>query len=227
MLIYRFLIITAVLMIFLAGCGTTTSRWRAEAVTVLERIKNNDAAAILPHQYHVAEESVIKGDRLSLSGEKDSAERYFFLALQEAYLIEKMLPEEKARINAEKKKLQEQAGKRELDERIKGIREAQEQRKANEQNGKEKRLNAERLKQSRERALHVYHTVKRGESLPSIAALPEVYDDSQLWLLLYRANRDQIRDPKYISPGQVLRIPRNLSREDILEAVRYSREKPI
>ena len=138
-----------------------------------------------------------------------------------------MLPEERTQIYLEKKKLQEQREKRELDQRIKAIREEQEQRKAIEQKEKEKRLNEERLKQGRERAIHLYHTVKRGESLPSISALPEVYDDSQLWPILYRANRDQIRDPKYISPGQLLRIPRNLTREDILEAVRSSRGKPI
>ncbi len=223
----RFFTIAAVTIFFLPGCAAPAPQWRAEAVTALERINTSDPAAALTDQYHAAEEAFFKGERLSLSGQKDSAERYFYLALQEAYLIEKMLPEERTQIYLEKKKLQEQREKRELDQRIKAIREEQEQRKAIEQKEKEKRLNEERLKQGRERAIHLYHTVKRGESLPSISALPEVYDDSQLWPILYRANRDQIRDPKYISPGQLLRIPRNLTREDILEAVRSSRGKPI
>jgi nucleoid-associated protein YgaU len=67
----------------------------------------------------------------------------------------------------------------------------------------------------------------RGETLPQIAAQSDVYNDLTVWPLLYRANRDQIRDPGHIWPGQVLRIPRNLSREEIAEARRYSQDKPL
>ncbi len=49
------------------------------------------------------------------------------------------------------------------------------------------------------------HVVQRGETLSSIA---EVYlGNPHLWPALYRANRDQIRDPGHLYPGQTLSIP--------------------
>jgi nucleoid-associated protein YgaU len=69
--------------------------------------------------------------------------------------------------------------------------------------------------------------VTRGESLPFIASQPQVYGDRTLWPLIYRANRDQIRDPRHIWPGQVLRIPRNMGREDVAEARRYAQERGL
>lgn len=53
--------------------------------------------------------------------------------------------------------------------------------------------------------------VREGETLSNIAARQEVYGDSLLWPLVYKANRDQIKDPKQIFPGQVLTVPRDKS----------------
>ena len=71
----------------------------------------------------------------------------------------------------------------------------------------------------------ISYTVRRGETLPQIAARTEIYNDSSLWPLIYRANRDQIRDPKQLWPGQILKIPRHFSRDEALEAKRYSGKK--
>jgi nucleoid-associated protein YgaU len=223
----RFLVLIAASIMFLAGCSTTPPKWRAEAVAGLKKINSDGAAAILPAQYRGMKESLALGDRYFSSGETDTAERYFYLALQEAELIEKALPGEKSRIETAQKKLREDTEKRELEARLRVLREEQQRRSTAENKERAIRINAEKLRQVREHVLPVSHTVKRGESLPSIAALPEVFDDSHLWPLLYRANRDQIRDPRHISPGQVLRIPRNVSREEISEAAKYARGKQI
>lgn len=61
--------------------------------------------------------------------------------------------------------------------------------------------------------------VRSAENLQIIASRPDVYNDGLLWPLLYRANRDQIKDPKEIFPGQVLLIPRDKSNEEV-EAAR-------
>jgi nucleoid-associated protein YgaU len=50
------------------------------------------------------------------------------------------------------------------------------------------------------------HEVRPGETLTRIAAL--TLGDAALWPALYRANRDQIRDPARLYPGQKLAIPR-------------------
>ena len=56
--------------------------------------------------------------------------------------------------------------------------------------------------------------VRSGENLAAIAAREDVYGDALLWPLLYKANRDQIKDPKEIFVGQTLIIPRDKSRAD-------------
>ena len=49
------------------------------------------------------------------------------------------------------------------------------------------------------------HVVQPGESLSQIAA--RLGGSPRLWPVLYRANRDQIKDPSRLYPGQALRIP--------------------
>jgi nucleoid-associated protein YgaU len=47
--------------------------------------------------------------------------------------------------------------------------------------------------------------VERGDSLARIAA--RALGDAALWPALYRANRDRIKDPARVYPGQVLSLP--------------------
>ena len=56
-------------------------------------------------------------------------------------------------------------------------------------------------------AQNLEHIVEAGESLASISAQSDVYDDPLLWPLIYKFNRDQIKDPAMIYPGQRLQIP--------------------
>jgi nucleoid-associated protein YgaU len=64
------------------------------------------------------------------------------------------------------------------------------------------------------------YVVKRNETLPSIAARHEIYNDSFMWPLIYKANRDQIKDPKVVYAGQDLKIPRDISNDEIIAARR-------
>jgi hypothetical protein len=59
------------------------------------------------------------------------------------------------------------------------------------------------------RGLPTQWRVFRGESLWRIAQYPEVYGTGTKWPIIYRANRDQIRDPNLIFPNQVFTIPRD------------------
>ncbi len=71
------------------------------------------------------------------------------------------------------------------------------------------------------------YTVNAGETLWLIASRKQVYHDAFLWPLLYRANRDQIRDPRRIYTGQVLNIPRNLGEAELKEARATARKSDI
>lgn len=78
-------------------------------------------------------------------------------------------------------------------------------------------------KQVQTDVLEVYpsiYVVKKNETLPSISARHDIYNDSFMWPLIYKANRDQIKDPKAVYVGQDLKIPRDISTEEIIEARR-------
>lgn len=69
------------------------------------------------------------------------------------------------------------------------------------------------------------YEVVRGDSLWSISAKPEIYGNPYQWPLIYKANRDSIKDADLIYPGQVFTIKRNVSDADIAEAVRHARTR--
>ncbi|MDT8441062.1 MAG: DUF4398 domain-containing protein [Desulfuromonadales bacterium] len=71
------------------------------------------------------------------------------------------------------------------------------------------------------------YQVGDGENLWTISAHPRVYADGFLWPLLYQANRDQIKDPKQIYPGQILNIRRDLSEQEKAEARQKALESDI
>lgn len=50
------------------------------------------------------------------------------------------------------------------------------------------------------------YTVVAGDSLSKIAK--HHYGDANLWKRIWEANKDQIKNPDLIHPGQVLKIPR-------------------
>lgn len=49
------------------------------------------------------------------------------------------------------------------------------------------------------------YTVVKGDSLSKIAK--RKYGDARKWRAIYEANKDLIKDPDLIYPGQVLKIP--------------------
>ena len=49
------------------------------------------------------------------------------------------------------------------------------------------------------------YTVVKGDSLSKIAK--RFYGDAQQWRKIFEANKDQIKDPDLIHPGQTFRIP--------------------
>jgi nucleoid-associated protein YgaU len=50
-----------------------------------------------------------------------------------------------------------------------------------------------------------HHEVQKGDTLGKIAR--KYYGDASLYMTIFEANKDQLKDPNKIFPGQKLRIP--------------------
>jgi hypothetical protein len=81
-----------------------------------------------------------------------------------------------------------------------------------------KKQSADIRARSLERWFPSVYTVRKGDELHTIAGRKEIYNDSYQWPLIYKANRDQIRDPRVIFAGQNLVIPRDITIEELREA---------
>jgi len=70
-----------------------------------------------------------------------------------------------------------------------------------------------------------YYTVVAGDHLWGISAKPQIYSDPYQWPVLFRANKDQIRDADLIHPGQELLVDRNASPELVQSAIHHARTR--
>jgi hypothetical protein len=72
-----------------------------------------------------------------------------------------------------------------------------------------------------------HYTVRKGDSLWSIASRHEILGDSMHWPLLYRQNRDQIQDPDLIEINEDLSYGAPENDQDIADAMREAEETPL
>jgi hypothetical protein len=210
----------------LAACSAPVPSWRSKTAPLVEELGRREAPALFPQEYLSLLETFEHGEALYHVRKDDKgADAYYRLAFQKAEMLKSEVQRAKKRLAAEKqlRVAEELAAKAEEEQLLRAAAEA------------EIRLRAQQLARSAESAqsaqkktkesppsLPTTYTVRRGETLPQISARTEIYNDSTLWPMIYRANRDQIRDPKRLWPGQVFAIPRNLSRAEAVEARRYS-----
>jgi LysM repeat protein len=75
-------------------------------------------------------------------------------------------------------------------------------------------------------ALPKSYVVKKGDTLWGIASKDFIYGDPWQWPLIYKANRDKIKNPHLIFPKQKLKIPRDITCKDIIEARREALRTP-
>ncbi len=71
----------------------------------------------------------------------------------------------------------------------------------------------------------VQYQVVRGDSLWSIAGKQEIYNNPYEWPLIYKANRDQIKDADLIYPGQDFSINQNPSAEEAEMAINHAKNR--
>ena len=69
------------------------------------------------------------------------------------------------------------------------------------------------------------YSVVRGDNLWNISGKSEVYADPYQWPLIYKTNRDKIKDADLIHPGQVLDVDQNASASEIDAAVNHAKTR--
>jgi len=69
------------------------------------------------------------------------------------------------------------------------------------------------------------YEVIRGDNLWNISGKDNIYADPYQWPMIYKANRDKIKDADLIYPGQVFDIDRNGSSADIDAAVQHAKTR--
>jgi len=74
-------------------------------------------------------------------------------------------------------------------------------------------------------AASLQYEVVRGDSLWAISGKAETYNNPYQWPLIFKANRDQIKDADMIHPGQTFDVDRNLSASDVEAAVNHARNR--
>ncbi|MEI6206188.1 MAG: LysM peptidoglycan-binding domain-containing protein [Desulfuromonadales bacterium] len=217
----------------LTGCSSPEPTWRNKVAPLVEELGRQNAIKFFPQEYRSLLETFEHGEAIFHVREDDlEADIYYQLAFQKADLLSSELRLVKQRLDDEERQRAIEEIQKAEEDRL--MREAAEAELRLLEQERIQSLEAERkstlsnikpvIKEPRQQFLASY-TVRRGETLPQIAGRSEIYNDSSLWPIIYRANRDQISDPKRLWPGQMLVIPRHFSRDDAVGARLYSVNK--
>jgi len=75
------------------------------------------------------------------------------------------------------------------------------------------------------RSASTSYEVVGGDSLWSISGSAETYNNPYQWPLIYKANRDKIKDADLIYPGQVFSVDRNPSAAEVQMAIDHARNR--
>lgn len=232
---FKRLLLIVALIVLTSGCARQPTESLEGAKGSVARAYAAGAAQYASGEYQLASSALQAAEIQVKNGEYSKAsrtlvlaERYSEVALSLTIERKEQQAVERQRI-AEEQRLAELAKQRELKRQSK-LKEKQE-RKKKQAKPKPKKLapvviekapaavavavKAEPVKQVEVRA---------GDNLAIIAARTEVYKDALLWPLIYKANRDQIKDPKEIFSGQILRVPRDKSRDEAEAARQEARE---
>lgn len=198
----------------LASCKAKASSAIKSAKAQLEGFDPSQLEEYLPDACSIAKKSLRKAESAFQSKKYNLAKQKAELSLQLSgefpMILEKKLLEEKIKTpeEIEREKISKQAAEI--------IRKAKKEAAAI--IAKAKRDAAAIRARALEKMFPSSYTVGKGETLRIIAGRKEIYNDPYQWPLIYKGNRDQIRDPHQIFVGQHLVIPRAITIEEVQEA---------
>lgn len=229
MQMFKYLLPIVIFFFFLSGCATPPVKSLEDTRSIVAHAYASGAVQYASGEYQLAksalqaaEDQVKNKEYQRASRTLELARRYSAEALRLTISRKKQLAAEQRKV-AEEKRLIESAKQRELER----------QAVLEKQQLERQKMAKARLPKPAPVPAPVKNVppvvvtpklvdkvdVQAGENLAVIAAQVQVYQDALLWPLIYRANRDQIKNPEEIFAGQVLMIPRDKTKDEI-EAAR-------
>jgi len=212
-------ILLAAVALAISGCEAHVPVWRLKAQQTLVQLEKDG----VPQPYQedlVSAVSVFRnGERLLKTAEKKADEQYR-LAYQKGIVLKMEAAFHRAQLKEEERQqeilrqtllVDYESQRREAE----GPKQKQAHKYRNDQNTARKQQTGGHDERNGQPLIY---TVRRGETLPQVASRAEIYNDAALWPLIYRSNRDQIKDPYQLWPGQILKIPRGFGKDDAIEA---------
>lgn len=216
-------ILLTILFLVLAACAKPPQFELETTEHVLGQARQLGAEQYAPTEYLAAQSALQDGQAQMAENKFRAARETLALALEHARRAVVVTQETRAKETAELARLKAEAEEALLAAEKARIR-AEEARRAASK-AEAKLATEEAARKQTETAAKTApvkkvdeYKVGEGENLWTISAQPTVYADGHLWPLLYQANRDQIKDPRQIFPGQMLSIRRDITPEEIEEA---------
>ncbi len=213
-------ILLAAVALALSGCEAHVPVWRLKAQQTLAQLERDGVPQSHPDDFMSVVSVLQNGERLlKIAEEEEEADEQYRLAYQKGIVLEMEAAFHRAQ-------LKEEARQQEILRQILLAEQERQRREAEELQHKQARARNDQMPVRKQptgghderNSQPPSHTVRRGETLPQVAARAEIYNDAALWPLIYRANRDQIKDPYQLWPGQILKIPRGFGKDDAIEA---------
>ncbi|WP_321390655.1 DUF4398 domain-containing protein [uncultured Desulfuromusa sp.] len=229
---YR-LFVVAALVFIVSGCVKPPLESLEGARDVVARAYAVGASQYAPGEYQLASSALQAAELQVENGEHRRAARTLDLARRYAQEALDLTIKRKQQLLAEQKKIEEEKRLLEV------LKQREIERQALLELQREKKRKEEAAKSAAKKTAPVIKKtsppkvepvlvdtveVQSGENLAEIAAREEVYGDALLWPLIYKANRDQIKDPKEIFSGQSFVIPRDKTRDEADAARQEARE---
>ena len=207
----------------LASCGPRISQSVAQARAAVEAARAAGAPTRSPEQFQAAEKALKDSEALFAAGDADSllaadniakvAEATAYSAAAAAKLSTDL---GKAQAEAQAAKQEAERARAEMDRLQPRVRTVEETARAAQARAERAETQVAELKRqvaaaatpAPSLATYTRYVVKKGDTLPKIAARPEIYGDAGQWKRIYDANQDIIGRDRKLKIGQVLMIPK-------------------
>ena len=207
----------------LASCGPRISQSVAQARAAVEAARAAGAPTRSPEQFQAAEKALKDSEALFAAGDADSllaadniakmAEATAYSAAAAAKLSTDL---GKAQAEAQAAKQEAERARAEMDRLQPRVRTVEETARAAQARAERAEAQVAELKRqvaaaatpAPSMASYTRYVVKKRDTLPKIAARPEIYGDAGQWKRIYDANQDIIGRDRKLKIGQVLMIPK-------------------